>query len=70
MIAGYSGFCCFPDSHRYEKMRRPDPNFKYTGDADEKNIFDFQKYRKKLKEKEDVFIHFKVKDLYRSVKIK
>ena len=46
------------------------PNFKYTGDADEKNIFDFRKYRKKLKEKEDVFIHFKTKDLYGSVKIK
>lgn len=46
------------------------PRFKYTGDADEKNIFDFQKYRKKQKEKEDVFIHFKTKDLYRTIKIK
>ena len=46
------------------------PRFKYTGDADEKNIFDFQKYRKKLKEREDVLIHFKKKEIYRAVKIK
>lgn len=40
------------------------PNFKYTADADEKNIFDFQKYRKKLKRKEEVRIRFHKDDQY------
>ena len=55
-------------SDKYDATKHP--NFKYTGDADEKNIFDFQKYRKKLKEKEDVLIHFKSNDLYKVVKTK
>ena len=55
-------------SDKYDATKHP--NFKYTGDADERNIFDFQKYRKKLKEKEDLIIHFKSKDLYRVVKTK
>lgn len=46
------------------------PNYKYTADYSDKNIFDFQKYRKKLKEKEDVIIRFKAKDQYKVVNMK
>lgn len=46
------------------------PNYKYTADYSDKNIFDFQKYRKRMKEKEDVIIKFKAKDQYRVVNMK
>ena len=45
------------------------PNFRYTADYSEKNIFDFPKYKKRMKEKEDVIIRFKTKDQYRVVNI-
>lgn len=44
------------------------PNFKYTADASENNIFDFQKHRKELKERDDKghvnYIKFKASDEY------
>lgn len=40
------------------------PNYKYLADADDKNIFDFQKYREKLKRKEEVRIRFHKNDQY------
>ena len=44
------------------------PNFKYTADASENNVFDFQKHRKELKERDDKkrvnYINFKASDEY------
>lgn len=40
------------------------PNYKYTADYDERNTFDFAKYRKKMKEKESVRISFHQSDQY------
>lgn len=50
-------------SDKYDTKEHP--NYKYTGDASEKNMFDFQKYRKELKEKNDVGkIKFHLDDRY------
>ena len=46
------------------------PNFKYTADYSDKNIFDFKKYQKKLKEKENVILKFKTNDRYKVVNMK
>lgn len=46
------------------------PNYKYTADASEKYIFDFQKYRKKLKRKEDIQIQFHKNDRYAVIESK
>ncbi len=43
------------------------PNFKYTADYDERNTFNFQAYRKKLKEAESVKITFHKNDEYRII---
>lgn len=55
-------------SDKYDTSQHP--NYKYTADYSDKNIFDFQKYRKKLKEKEDIIIRFKTKDQYKVVNMK
>ncbi len=43
------------------------PNYKYTADYDERNTFDFAKYRKKMKEKESVSISFHQNDQYKVI---
>ena len=43
------------------------PNYKYTADYDERNTFDFKKYRRKMKEKESVKIRFHKNDQYKIV---
>lgn len=43
------------------------PNYKYTADYDERNTFDFAKYRKKMKEKESVRISFHKNDQYKVI---
>lgn len=43
------------------------PNYKYTADYDERNTFDFAKYRKKLKAKESVNITFHKHDQYKVI---
>lgn len=43
------------------------PNYKYTADYDERNTFDFAKYRRKMKEKESVKIRFHKNDQYKIV---
>lgn len=50
-------------SDKYDTTKHP--NYKYLADYDEKNIFDFQKYRKKQKEAENVGrIRFHKEDSY------
>ena len=44
------------------------PNYKYTADADEKNRFDFKKYRKKLEDEKNVAnIRFHKGDVYKVI---
>lgn len=45
------------------------PNFKYTADYDKRNIFDFQKYRKKLKEDMKINITFHKNDEFRVIEM-
>lgn len=41
------------------------PNFKYTADYDEKNLFDFKKYRKEQEKKDAVSAKLKRSDVYK-----
>lgn len=50
-------------SDKYDTTKHP--NYKYTADYDERNTFDFDKYRKKLKAQNDVNIHFHKDDQYK-----
>lgn len=43
------------------------PNYKYTADYDERNTFDFAKYRQKIKVKESVEISFHQNDQYKVI---
>lgn len=43
------------------------PNFKYTSDADEKNIFDFKKYKERLNKKNQTKIRFYAGDAYQCI---
>lgn len=43
------------------------PNYKYTADYDERNTFDFAKYRQKMKAKESVEISFHQNDQYKVI---
>lgn len=52
-------------SNKYDPKTHP--NYKYTADYDERNTFDFAKYRKKMKSKESVNIRFHKNDQYRIV---
>lgn len=63
-ISGLPPFC----SEKYDATSHP--NFKYTGDADEKYMFDFKKYRERIKEKESNHIRFKSNDLYQCIRRK
>ena len=49
-------------SDKYDPTKHP--YYKYLADADIKNIFDFKKYREKLKQKESVQIRFHKNDQY------
>ncbi len=49
-------------SDKYDTTKHP--NYKYTADYDERNTFDFIKYRQKMKEKESVNIRFHKNDQY------
>lgn len=61
-ISGLPPF--FSDKYRPEMH----PNYKYTADADDRNTFDFQKYRRKLAEKENVSnIKFHNLDTYKVI---
>lgn len=50
-------------SDKYDTTQHP--NYKYTADYDERNRFDFVKYRKKLKARNDVNIQFHKNDQYK-----
>lgn len=52
-------------SDKYDTTKHP--NYKYTADYDEKNTFDFAKYRKKLKEKNKFNIKFHKNDQYKVI---
>ncbi|MCM1388116.1 MAG: type IV secretory system conjugative DNA transfer family protein [Bacillus sp. (in: Bacteria)] len=52
-------------SDKYDTTKHP--NYKYTADYDERNTFDFEKYRKRLKRKEEVTIRFHKNDQYKVV---
>lgn len=52
-------------SNKYDPKTHP--NYKYTADYDERNTFDFAKYRQKMKAKESVNIRFHKNDQYRIV---
>ena len=43
------------------------PNYKYTADYDERNIFDFAKYRRRMKKRNSVAIQFHKNDRYKVV---
>ena len=43
------------------------PNYKYLADYDERNTFDFAKYRQKMKEKESTKIRFHKNDRYKII---
>ena len=61
-ISGLPPF--FSDKYRPEMH----PNYKYTADADDRNLFDFQKYRRKLAEKANVSdIKFHNSDIYKVI---
>lgn len=49
-------------SDKYDTTQHP--NYRYTKDYDERNAFDFAKYRKKLNERSDVNIRFHKNDQY------
>lgn len=52
-------------SDKYDTTKHP--NYEYTADYDERNTFDFTKYRKKLKERGDVNIKFHKNDRYKVI---
>lgn len=52
-------------SNKYDPKTHP--NYKYTADYDERNTFDFVRYRQKMKAKESVNIRFHKNDQYRIV---
>lgn len=52
-------------SDKYDTTKHP--NYKYTADYDERNTFDFTKYREKLKRKEEVTIKFHKNDRYKVI---
>ncbi len=52
-------------SNKYDPTTHP--NYKYTADYDERNTFDFAKYRRRMKAKNDVRITFHENDRYKVV---
>ncbi len=52
-------------SDKYDTTKHP--NYKYTADYDERNTFDFAKYRRKMELKNSVNIQFHKNDQYRVV---
>lgn len=60
-ISGLPPF--FSDKYKPEMH----PNYKYTADYDEKNQFDFSKYRKKFSKQEDINIKFHKSDVYMTI---
>lgn len=52
-------------SDKYDSTKHP--NYKYTADFDERNTFDFEKYRHKMQTKSNVNIQFHKNDEYRVV---
>lgn len=52
-------------SDKYDTTKHP--NYRYTADFDEKNTFDFAKYRKKVKRKNEVAIRFHKNDQYKVI---
>ncbi len=54
-------------SDKYDTTQHP--NYKYTADADEKNTFDFKKYKKMLKERSDIRIKFHHEDNFKVISL-
>lgn len=52
-------------SDKYDTTKHP--NYKYTADYDKRNAFDFQQYRKKMKEKKNLKITFHKHDRYQVI---
>lgn len=52
-------------SNKYDPKTHP--NYKYTADYDERNTFDFVRYRQKMKAKESVHIRFHKNDQYKII---
>ena len=52
-------------SDKYDTTKHP--NYKYTADYDERNLFDFAKYRKKMQKKGSVNIQFHKDDEYKVI---